>query len=167
MNAPNPEAKIRQIVADVMTSLLAPDGPRDAQGRSFLQLLREKILRCKLGSDWFDQWLPYCLQRLNQPGHVYLPLNRYYKPLGGARDDFFDYEQHAGLALTFRAAPHTIEGAGWLPPAVADRRLYLHGGDPKSRRRYFERLAIVLAAAEPIGALGPGVWGSVHLQALR
>jgi len=160
MNASSHETKIRQLVADVLASLLRPDGPRDAHGCSFLERLREELMRRKPEGEWFGTWMPYCFKWLDRPGHVWLPLNRRYALLGSTdtTGKTVHYDQHADLAVTFRADPRMIKGASWWRDGGGNQ-LWLYGDDPKSRRRYFERLANVLAAAEPM-VIPCGRWGA-------
>ena len=88
---------------------------------------------------WFRYWLPYQLQAVTIPGmpykHVYLPLNRNYKPLGVVSRDWVEYEDYIAQAMVFTRDPHEFEGI-WFDP----EGLYLYDDDPRSRVDYFERL---------------------------
>jgi hypothetical protein len=104
--------------------------------------------------------LPYCLRQLDQSHgeHVYLPVNRHYKPLGQEQHAHGAYEDHAGQAWHFRRDPHEIEGA-W---SKTDRSYFYVGEDVgryRTERAFLEayrddRLRRVLAEAVPgVGGL--------------
>ena len=67
--------------------------------------------------------------------HLYLPVNRNYKPLGYLGDEHVDYEMYSSQAVPFRRDPHCIQGV-WTDP----ERLFLYSSSPSSRADYFARL---------------------------
>ena len=91
---------------------------------------------------WFRFWLPYQFVKLELETrkHVYLPLNRNYKPLGYLGKDFLKYEDYASQAVVFGSDPSGFKGV-WHDPAG----LYLYDDNPRSRRDYFERLDKLLS----------------------
>lgn len=67
-------------------------------------------------SSFFKKSLPYCFQKMDVPGdrHVWLPVNRYYKPLGVLGGSWADYEKHIDSALVFaRAQVFRCLVSGW------------------------------------------------------
>ena len=88
---------------------------------------------------WFRIWMPYVFMKLDQPGHVYLPVNRNYKPLGMGKQAQVDYEQYGCRAMTFAANPHSFADIWFLN--IPDKGCaYLYADDPATQRTYFERL---------------------------
>lgn len=72
-----------------------------------------------LRTQWGRIWLPYCFYKLDLPGHVYLPVNRDYKPLGfitfnsvgiSVGETWVDYELYVEKAMVFAKDPHGILG---------------------------------------------------------
>lgn len=97
-----------------------------------------KRLKGLTGMDqWFRIWLPYQFVQLEMPKHkhVYLPVNRNYKPLGVVSEEFVDYDDFLDQAVIFRSDPHEFVGV-WNNPDG----LYLYDDGPESRRDYFVRL---------------------------
>ncbi|KGM34688.1 hypothetical protein [Inquilinus limosus] len=95
---------------------------------------------------WFREWMPYCLTKLDEERcgkNVWLPLNRYYKPLGQPSDQWVDYSGFAASAIKFARDPASIEGV-WVneakSPYGAERHLYLYSDKPAHRSDYFARL---------------------------
>jgi hypothetical protein len=92
---------------------------------------------------WFRYWMPYQFVPLKIEGrkHVYLPLNRDYKPLGvTARDDFVNYDDFKHQAVVFAKDPHGFEDV-WTNA----EGLYLYKDNPRSRVDYFVRLDRLLS----------------------
>lgn len=88
--------------------------------------------------DWFRIHLPYLVIpiRPDIAKHLYLPLNREYKPLGIPRSEFVDYDAYAHKAMRFARDPRTFTGV-WT-----DDRLYLYDDTSKfDYELYFARLA--------------------------
>jgi hypothetical protein len=67
--------------------------------------------------------------------HVYLPLNRFYKPLGMPNGDWVEYEKFTGHFLRFKMDPRKIDI--WFPHPT---HLYLYDERPASTDDYGERL---------------------------
>jgi hypothetical protein len=87
----------------------------------------------------------YCF-RLLQCGR-WLPLNRFYRPLGiGALDCWRGYEAYAAQAVHFPADPRTVLGV-WR--SQNDDTLWLYNDDPAVRQTYFKRFARICAAMAP------------------
>ena len=86
---------------------------------------------------WFRYWMPYTYEKIEVPKfrHVYLPLNRNYKPLGILSGDWVDYEDYLHQAVRFSSDPHTFDGV-WYSPET----LHLYEDATKSRIDYFARL---------------------------
>lgn len=61
---------------------------------------------------WFRIWMPYSFVKLDAPPkkHVYLPLNRNYKPLGYAGREHLDYEAYRAQAVQFKTDPKKFAG---------------------------------------------------------
>lgn len=53
---------------------------------------------------------PYCVQRLKDGR--YIPLNRYYKPLGIQSSEWVNYETHPG-ATSIKITPATAKKISW------------------------------------------------------
>lgn len=92
-------------------------------------------------SSYFKLWMPYCYQKLEHPGrrkHVYLPLNRRYKPLGYGGSEHYVYEDFAhSHGMAFPENPEGFEDVWW---AKSDGKFWLYADSPASRLDYFERL---------------------------
>ncbi len=89
---------------------------------------------------WPRYWLPYLFEPMTVAGykHLYLPLNRQYKPLGVIPyDPQVNYEDYREHFVKFSRDPHTFTGV-WIP----DNRgyLYLYDDTEKNSVGYFERL---------------------------
>lgn len=82
---------------------------------------------------WSRYGLPYAFKRLSTVGgHVWLPLNRDYKPIGQDGEDF------ASGPVRFAVDPTTLRGI-WHG-SVEGQTLYLYDDAPESRVDYFARL---------------------------
>ncbi|MFC0634701.1 type II toxin-antitoxin system HicB family antitoxin [Brevundimonas balnearis] len=96
---------------------------------------------------WFRYWLPYCYHKLehSRNKHVWLPLNRNYKPLGITSRDHVDYHNYINQAVAFASDPATWRGI-WVDRQSAENgKLYLYTDGPRYRVDYFARLARVMA----------------------
>ena len=109
--------------------------------------------------------MPYCFKLLDGGG--WLPLNRFYRPLGGLPNGCFSetyadrgdmpapissrpregggYEGYAHLAVHFPIDPRTVSGV-WH--GRSDGTLWLYNDDPAVRRTYFKRFARLVAAMD-------------------
>lgn len=85
---------------------------------------------------WFRYWMPYVFQKIEHPKfkHVYLPLNRNYKPIGCIDEKHVNYADFMHQAIKFEKDPSTFEGV-WL-----EGGLYLYEDNPQSLETYFARL---------------------------
>ena len=90
---------------------------------------------------WFRYWMPYSFFKLEvaDHNHVYLPVNRNYKPLGVTSDDWVDYEDFIEQAVVFSADPHTFDEV-WFHRDT----LHLYEDVITSRVDYFKRLERLL-----------------------
>ena len=111
----------------------------------------------------FRTKMPYCFKLLDGGG--WLPLNRFYRPLGGLPNGCFSetyadrgdmpapipgegggyYEDYAHLAVHFPKDPRTVDGV-WR--SQSNGTLWLYNDDPAVRRTYFKRYARLLAAMD-------------------
>jgi hypothetical protein len=96
---------------------------------------------------WFRYWMPYCFQKLTDVAvgrykHVYLPLNRNYKPLGQVSRQRVRYEDYVDQAMIFSTDPTRFE-AIWT--AVHDDKLWLYNDASSSRIDYFERFGRLMS----------------------
>jgi hypothetical protein len=88
---------------------------------------------------FFALWMPYLFQRVEGGGkkHTFLPLNRFYKPLGTR-----DYVEYPDVAAThgvfFARDPATFNGI-WSRAEPESGRFWLYDDSAKSRLDYFER----------------------------
>lgn len=100
--------------------------------------------------------LPYCVAKLPVAGHVWLPLNRKYKPLGIPWDEhaWVDYLDFAEQAIEFSSDPRRWKH-GWEDYRFNDM-LYLQN-DGTSAAQYFERLAKLMATG----------WTRAHKQSIE
>lgn len=98
---------------------------------------------------WFRYFMPYNFVKLDATSHkhVYLPLNRNYKPLGRILDTWVDYESFVDNAVVFAADPYTFKGV-WISGG-----LYLYDDLPATRRDYFTRLDKLLSHSMPLCGL--------------
>ncbi len=103
---------------------------------------------------WFKIAMPYCFQKLEVPKlkHVWLPLNRNYKPLGYRGYDRVRYEDYLEQAMKFRTNPQLFPRIWWDNMGDPENRLWLYDDDPKSRERYFARFKRLVVRAKVIDA---------------
>jgi hypothetical protein len=98
---------------------------------------RSELTRLRRNS-WFRMYLPYHYVPLKPaPGakHIFLPVNRSYKPLGIRSRERVDYEDFRAQAVAFATDPHEFNGI-W-----SDRkRLYLYNDNNATLSDYFDRL---------------------------
>lgn len=87
---------------------------------------------------WFRYWMPYHFVHLedSRRRHVYLPVNRNYKPLGTTARTRVDYQDFLSQAMLFSADPATFDNV-WMQ---RDDGLWLYDDNPRSRVDYFARL---------------------------
>jgi hypothetical protein len=94
--------------------------------------------------------LPYCFQKVEAEGykHVYIPLNRDYKPLGHFRNPhgkkYVDYSEYPHQFVRFKRDPSTFKGVWWK----TEPALYLYDDGEESRKTYFKRLERLTAFGE-------------------
>ena len=96
-----------------------------------------EVIRLRRNS-WFRVCLPYHYAPLKPaPGakHIYLPVNRNYKPLGIRSREWVDYEEFRAQAVVFATDPHKFEGI-WSDL----ERLYLYSDNYATLTDYFARL---------------------------
>jgi len=87
--------------------------------------------------NFYRYHLPYLYMQIPHTGlkHVYIPLNRLYKPLGITdRDVMVDYAKFEGDLIGFPKDPRTYKGVWW------GDGLFLYDDTIMSRVDYFERL---------------------------
>jgi len=97
-----------------------------------------RAAKVAMPDQWFRYWMPYHLERLEDRHrrHVYLPVNRNYKPLGitaSARVDYQTFRQHA---MVFATDPAKFDDI-WTR---REGGLWLYNDSPDSRADYFARL---------------------------
>jgi hypothetical protein len=105
---------------------------------------------------WFRIWMPYCFVKLESPAkkHVYLPLNRNYKPLGMLSRKHLDYETFRAQAVQFKTDPKIFKGIWHLVETNKsdDEQLWLYEDVHTSRIDYFARLEkLVLKTMKLVG----------------
>lgn len=97
--------------------------------------------RLTIRNQWFRVWMPYQFIQMEVPDakHVYLPLNRNYKPLGYGTPrqttPWVDYSDYLHQAVVFERDPHGFQGI-WEEP----ERLYLYSDNSGTQKTYFTRL---------------------------
>ena len=103
---------------------------------------KDSAERLTRDDQWFRYWMPYCFQKLEVGGrnHIYLPVNRDYKPLGITSKDHVDYYAYLPQAVVFSADPHTFDGI-WFHKET----LHLYEDVASSRVDYFARLERLLS----------------------
>ena len=94
---------------------------------------------------WFRFWMPYAFTKLEHPRlkHVWLPLNRAYKPLGIASPAHVDYQAFLPQAVSFGVDPKTFVGI-WNH---VDEDLWLYQEGEKHLGDYFVRLQKLMSHA--------------------
>lgn len=104
-------------------------------------LTRDDAQRLTFSDQWFRYWFPYQFVKLEvpKPKHVYLPLNRDYKPLGVTTGDWVEYEDYLHQAVIFARDPHKFENVWHYTEG-----LYLYEDAQSSRLDYFQRLERLL-----------------------
>jgi hypothetical protein len=112
---------------------------------SKLQRERQLLELTSTRAHWFRYHMPYVFEPLNIPNtkHVYLPLNRNYKPLGCLFKDHVDYHRYAAShAMQFRRNPEIFYKVWhYIAP---DGKLFMYDDGLQSRIDYFERLGRLL-----------------------
>lgn len=97
-------------------------------------------------------FLPYCIHKISShKGHVYLPLNREYKPIGVVSKERVDYEAFSHLFIRFSRCPSKIK-IDWQYKIVNNdgviEKLYFYNDSLKSRSNYFEKYTAVMDKAK-------------------
>jgi len=100
---------------------------------------------------WFCHFMPYAFVRLahSRRKHVFLPVNRKYKPLGLLSSRKVDYQDYIDGAVVFRRDPILMKDV-WTSTR---EHLHLYSDVPRTRLDYFERLGRVLSVADSLKAL--------------
>jgi hypothetical protein len=80
--------------------------------------------------------------------HLYLPLNRNYKPLGYTASAWVEYKDYKNQAVIFRSAPQKFKDV-WHDT----EGLYLYDDGLQSRESYFARLEALLDRSMPVAEL--------------
>lgn len=91
---------------------------------------------------FFRFWLPYLFQRIDHPSHahVFLPLNRNYKPLGVTSSEWVEYDNYTlSHGVFFARDPSTFSGIWHGTVKEGDSQLWLYNDGPASRLDYFVR----------------------------
>lgn len=94
---------------------------------------------------WFRFWMPYSFQKMEHAKvkHLYLPLNRNYKPLGMTTGEWVDYDPYVqSHGVVFGSDPHKFAGV-WY--GEHEKSLYMYADVPSSRRDYFQRLEMLMS----------------------
>ena len=102
----------------------------------------DRARRLTRNDQWFRHWMPYCFKKLEVRGrnHVYLPVNRDYKPLGITSKEDVDYDAYLSQAVMFSVDPHEFDNI-WFDK----ESLHLYEDVASSRVDYFERLERLLS----------------------
>jgi hypothetical protein len=105
-------------------------------------MVTSPLARLTHGDQWFRYWMPYQFKKMPHPKrkHLFLPVNRNYKPLGITSRDHVNYESYMDQAVVFPKDPATFEGVWW-----DSNGLYLYEDALESRRDYFQRLQKLLS----------------------
>ena len=120
---------------------------KTSQREGVCEMNSQQLARLTDNDQWFRYWMPYQLAKLesSRHKHIYLPVNRNYKPLGYVGDNWVDYARHENSAIVFRADPHTFKDV-WRNAEY----LVLYDDSIDSRRDYFDRLGRLLSHAAAI-----------------
>lgn len=101
----------------------------------------------KISNGWFRAAMPYCFRRMRCVvqgqvlPHVWLPLNRDYKPLGVTTSRHTDYADYIGQAISFARDPSKFKNVWWNnDTAVSEVSCFLYSDLESSRDDYFDRL---------------------------
>lgn len=91
---------------------------------------------------WFRHHMIYTLEPIHHSryNHLYLPLNRHYKPLGVITTDWLDYENYTSQAMVFKRDPHSFTSVWWKNDS-----LHMYNDGVESRETYFPRLEKLLS----------------------
>ena len=95
---------------------------------------------------FFYKSLPYCFAKLKNKAypHIWLPLNRDYKPLGVLSKEWIDYDDHIASALVFSRDPCKFNNV-WQ--SVYSDACYLYNDGTNLDLEYFPRLHRLLSHA--------------------
>jgi len=106
-----------------------------------MSLSRDQILDLANTDRWFRYWMPYAFARLDHPKvkHVWLPLNRNYKPLGITAGDHVDYADFIDQAIVFARDPRATKGV-FYPSKDPDPDMLWMYASTIGREDYFARL---------------------------
>jgi hypothetical protein len=89
-------------------------------------------------------YLPYTFHPIRSETRIYLPLNRYYKPLG-MHGVWVDYRAFPENFVRFGCDPHDITNVWWCTLGRGNSRgLYLYYDNRDSLKDYGERYARLL-----------------------
>jgi hypothetical protein len=139
-------------------------------------MLTDNEARRIVQEGWMHDHLPYCLRDLDLhgyarehgiivrsglPRHVWLPLNRWYKPLGIITRDWIDYYDHVDAAMVFHRDPRDLDI--WLDSPHEDTR-YLYNDKPDTRRDYFPRLERLATKCRPFNTKWAETWRRVQAE---
>lgn len=97
--------------------------------------------RLTIRNQWFRVWMPYQFipMDVSDAKHVYLPLNRNYKPLGYGTprqtQPWVDYKDYLHQAVVFERDPHGFKGV-WEDA----EGLYLYNDNSDTQATYFARI---------------------------
>lgn len=103
---------------------------------------------------WFRFWMPYAFVELNHPKlkHVWLPVNRVYKPIGVTSPKHVEYEDHIGGAIAFKRSPVDLDI--WVN---REPHLYLYNDGTRSRTDYFDRFARLMSQPQQLVAAAEAI----------
>lgn len=96
---------------------------------------------------WFRYWMPYSFVQIDHAKrkHVWLPLNRIYKPLGITGAEHVNYADFIAQAIAFKADPRTFTKVWHI---IKDDQVWLYSDGPTSRLDYFDRLRAVMIKSQ-------------------
>lgn len=115
---------------------------------------------------FFRKSLPYCFTKLKSDAHrhVWLPLNRDYKPLGFLGRSWANYQDHIANAVVFSRDPSTFKNVWDGGISSTDCFLYNDGSD---LAEYFNRLEKLLSHQHSLYGLttaGRSSWLNIQLD---
>ncbi len=122
-------------------------------------------------TDFFKRSAPYCFKHLilpkSAPIYAYLPLNRWYKPLGYRGDSWVDYLSYVGQAWVFKESLSKFKDI-WVNVIKRNNgnEFFLYDDSTESLNGYMERVAEVTDKMYPVEVAAKLELGSVDFSRL-
>ncbi|MGH6977954.1 MAG: hypothetical protein ACRED4_01455 [Brevundimonas sp.] len=118
-----------------------------------MTLTQNRLLDLTKSDSWFRYWMPYAFVKLEHPKlkHVWLPLNRNYKPLGYTSSVWVEYDDYIDQAISFARDPRLLKAVWSEEIEATDTQIWLYKST-MYREDYFARLERLMGVKQQIVA---------------